>query len=388
MKTGTTAHRHTFAQEPGERFATLVAEAIERTYAVAGMTWNGPELQVEFAEEVSEQAFGQLMTRLAFVGAKLTEKVLYENRPDRPTRPDPFPELVARDDVHPVGPGLFVLQGQFLRLFNHFDNHWRRLALDLGAVEQDNPGVWPVDLYHKINYLAEFPQQAILAAGVSPANADLKAVAEQYHQNRDYETVDMARHMAPATFGLQSAVCDCCYYALRGRTDYRDTLYTTRNKVFRNECSPTGSLDRLTSFTVRDIMCVGSRDFVMAERERMIGLARDFLAQLDLDSALASANDPFFAGEALIKAVFQNAAELKYELLARLPFSGRDLAIGSVNLHQDYFGRAFGITRPDGQPVWSGCLGIGFERLVYAVYAQFGTDTQQWPASLRAVLED
>jgi seryl-tRNA synthetase len=193
--------------------------------------------------------------------------------------------------------------------------------------------------------------------------------------------------MNPASFGLQSAVCDCCYYALRGRTDYHNTLYTTRNKVFRNECSPTGSLDRLTSFTVRDIMFVGGQEFVMAERERMLGLAREFLAELDLDSALASANDPFFAGDALIKAVFQNAAELKYELLARLPFSGRDLAIGSVNLHQDYFGRAFGITRPDGQPVWSGCLGIGFERLVYAVYAQFGTVVKTWPAHLRAMAE-
>ena len=126
----------------------------------------------------------------------------------------------------------------------------------------------------------------------------------------------------------------------------------------------------------------------MAERNRMLDLARDFLAELDLDSVLVSANDPFFAGDALVKAVFQNAAELKYELLAKLPFSGREMAIGSVNLHQDFFGRAFGITRPEGEPVWSGCLGIGFERLVYAVYAQFGTDTKTWPAHLRAIVED
>jgi hypothetical protein len=382
-----TTHRHTFAAEPGERVATLVTEAIARTYAVAAQTWHGCELQVVFNEDVPAEAFGQLMARLAFVSGKLTEKVLFENRPSRPAPADPFDELVARDDVQPVGPGLFVLQGEFLRLFNHLDRRWRRVALELGAVEQDNPGVWPVDLYRRINYLAEFPQQAIMAAGVSPANADLKAVAAAYHQGRDFETVDLSHHMNPASFGLQSAVCDCCYYALRGRTDYRDTLYTTRNKVFRNECSATGSLDRLTSFTVRDIMFVGGQEFVMAERERMVVLAREFLAELDLDSALASANDPFFAGDALIKAVFQNAAELKYELLARLPFSGRDMAIGSVNLHQDYFGRAFDIRRPDGEPVWSGCLGIGFERLVYAIYAQYGADSNTWPAHLRLMAE-
>jgi hypothetical protein len=383
-----TTHSHTFATTPDERAAALVTDAIARTYAVTAQRWCGAELQVEFAEDVTPAAFRELMMRLSFVASKTTGKTLYENRPDRPAPPDPFDALVAREDVLRVGPGLFVLQGEFLRLLRHFDAHWLGIARDLDAVEQDNPGVWPVDLYRRIDYLAEFPQQSILATTVAPNHADLEAVATRYARDRAYETVDVAQHLAPATFGLQSAVCDCCYYALRGRRDHRDTLYTTCNKVFRNERSESGSLDRLTSFTVRDIMCVGSQEYVMAQRERLLELAIAFLAELDLDGALTVANDPFFAGDALIKAVFQNAAELKYELLVRLPFSGRELAIGSVNLHQDFFGRAFGITQPDGAPVWSGCLGIGFERLVYAIYAQYGLDTAAWPARLRRVVGD
>ncbi len=81
----------------------------------------------------------------------------------------------------------------------------------------------------------------------------------------------------------------------------------------------------------------------------------------------------------MIKTVYQNAADLKQELLVTLPFNGQEMAIGSLNLHQDFFGRCFDIALPDGRPVWSGCLGIGFERLVYAFYAQYGLDTAGGP---------
>ncbi len=356
----------------------FITAALRRTYAVEALAIHGNALAATFAEAVDADAFAALMRRLEFVTSKMTDRTLYENRPSRPAPPDPFAALVARRDVQPVGPGMFVLQGEFLRLQRHFDEHWRAVALELGAVEQDNPAVWPVDLYRKIDYFADFPHQVILAAAVKPHHADRAAVARDYARREDYAAVQTDR-LAPSTFGLQSAVCDTCYFALQGTRDHADTLYTTRNKVFRNECSETNSLDRLTSFTVRDIMFVGSERYVMAQREIMLERAVAFLDALDLDAAIAAANDPFFTSDAMIKTVYQNAADLKQELLATLPFNGRDMAIGSLNLHQDFFGRCFDIAQPDGQPVWSGCLGIGFERLVYALYAQYGLDTTHGP---------
>jgi hypothetical protein len=43
--------------EPSERVATLVTEAIARTYAVSGQQWRGSELRVDFAEEVTSESF-------------------------------------------------------------------------------------------------------------------------------------------------------------------------------------------------------------------------------------------------------------------------------------------------------------------------------------------
>ena len=84
--------------------------------------------------------------------------------------------------------------------------------------------------------------------------------------------------------------------------------------------------------------------------------------------------------------MFQSAAELKYELLASINHSGAWMAVGSVNFHLDFFGQAFDIRGADGAPVYSGCWGVGFERLTYALYCQHGTDVAAWPADVRSFL--
>jgi hypothetical protein len=376
--------RHQLGRELAPAAADFVAAALRRTYRIESLEFRGDEIVLEFGEPVEAEAFAAVARRLEFVTGKMTDRTFYENRPGRPAPPDPFAALVARRDVQPLGRGLFLLQGEFLRLHRHFDEYWRSTALDLGAVEQDNPGVWPVELYRRIDYFADFPHQVIMAAPVKPGHTERAAAARTYGRRAHYAAV-ATEHLAPSTYGLQCAVCDSCYFALQGVRDHADTLYTTRNKVFRNEASETGSLDRLTSFTVRDIMFVGSERYVRAQRDRMLELAVAFLDELDLDAAIVTANDPFFAGDAMAKTVYQNTADLKQELLVALPFAGREMAIGSVNLHQDFFGRSFDIAQADGQPVWSGCLGIGFERLVYALYAQYGLDLTMWPAQLRAI---
>jgi len=381
-------HTYHFNREVNEQAVSFMTDAIERSYDVERIDFSENMLSLVFREPVSTESFDTLVERLDFISSKMTTRSLYENHPLRNAPEDPFETLLQSGDVQPVGRGLFVLQGQFLKLFQYFNEYWRKKALELGAVEQDNPAVWPAGLYRDINYIAEFPHQIILATPVKQHNADLTAMAQKYAKKKAFAHIDITEHMAPSEFGLQNAVCDTCYYVMRGKRAFENTLFTTYNKVFRNECSETNSLDRLTSFSVRDIMFVGDQKFVMLQRQKMIELTIEFLDWLDLDSSIAAANDPFFTDESMIKAVYQNASELKYELLAKLPFSGKELAVGSINLHQDFFGQAFDITLPDGGYVWSGCLGIGFERIVYALYAQYGTEADSWPSHLSAIVEN
>jgi len=96
-----------------------------------------------------------------------------------------------------------------------------------------------------------------------------------------------------------------------------------------------------------------------------------------------SANDPFFIGEFRKQAAFQSAFQLKYEIRASLPFSGKTLAVGSYNYHQDFFGRNLNITLPDGSPIHTGCIAFGLERMAYAFLSQYGLDRNKWPSAVR-----
>ena len=184
---------------------------------------------------------------------------------------------------------------------------------------------------------------------------------------------------------MQPAVCDNCYYALKNSKFLNNKIFTTYNKVFRDEVSKYNTLDRLISFSVRDIMFVGDKNFTLGIRNNLIESIKKFLNISELNCSIEVANDPFFVSN-IDKKVFQDAFDLKFEILADIPFLKEKIAIGSINYHFNTFGKALGILKK-GKPVFSGCIGIGFERVLLALYSQFGTDLKHWPRKFKKLIK-
>ena len=111
---------------------------------------------------------------------------------------------------------------------------------------------------------------------------------------------------------------------------------TAVGNCFRYEAINLTSLERLWNFTMREVIFVGAKDFVLENRE----IARQRMSQvferIGLAYRVESANDPFFIGEFRKQAAFQSAFQLKFEIRARLPFKDCTLAVGSYNYHQDF----------------------------------------------------
>jgi len=319
----------------------FIVQAIKRAYNINKITYDGDVLKINFNDEISDNEFDKLVKKLLYLIRFQNTKEIFKNESSKKVSHDPMPELQKRGDINKVATGMFTFQGDFWILFKYFNNYWLEKANELNAIEQEFPALWPVDLYRKINYFSEFPQQIIMATSVRKNHEDLNTISKKYNKENRFNNIPINKHWEESHFGLQSAVCDLCYYLLEGKRNHKNTYYTTYNKVFRNEHSEIGSLDRLTSFSVRDIMFVGDQDFVLESRQRMIDLAIGFLKWIDLDSRIVTANDPFFTNDSIIKSVFQNASELKYELLVEIPHLKKEIAIGSINLHQDFFGQAF-----------------------------------------------
>jgi seryl-tRNA synthetase len=138
---------------------------------------------------------------------------------------------------------------------------------------------------------------------------------------------------------------------------------------------------------MREVIFVGSKEFVLANREAARERMRPVFEEAGLAYRVESANDPFFIGEFRRQAAFQSAFQLKFEIRARLPFKESTLAVGSYNYHQDFFGRHLEISLPDGSPAHTGCAAFGLERLVFAFLAQHGLDPANWPQAVREALK-
>jgi hypothetical protein len=118
------------------------------------------------------------------------------------------------------------------------------------------------------------------------------------------------------------------------------------------------------------------------QRQKLIERLIVFFKSTGLKCSIEVSDDPFFSAD-IEKKMFQHSFELKYEILAEIPFLNKRIAVGSINLHLDTFGQAFDIASGDGSAVYSGCIGIGFERLILAFYSQFGVNVLEWPGTLK-----
>lgn len=364
----------------------FVEASLRNSFRIEGFGVEAGGLRISHGEADEADAIRAMTRRFLFVSKNIDRDLVFRHDIPIAYTADPQPALEAKGDVMRIQPGFYSFQGDFLRVLQGLNAATLTMARELGAVEQEHPAVWPVRLFKMIDYFHEFPQQMILCAPVKDDYGSRSMFSKLFRKDQAFEAVPMDGLMAESSYGLQPAVCDCCYYTLEGSRSHRDTYYTTANKVFRNERSATDRLDRLTNFTVRDIMFVGSESWVLEARQGLIERLARFIEALGVHARIETANDPFFANESAMKSVFQNAHRLKYELLASIPHLGRDIAVGSINLHTDFFGKAFDIRMHDGAVAHSGCIGVGMERMTYALFCQLGPDVATWPAQTRRTL--
>ncbi|MGI9293249.1 MAG: aminoacyl--tRNA ligase-related protein [Pseudomonadales bacterium] len=351
------------------------------------MDGNNEFLSVSTTDNIDEAELRRWFDTFVTVGEKIQKNVLYQHNPEAAYAEDPQIHLEATRQVVNHGQGLFSFQGEFVELIQAFDKLLVDIAIKFGAQEQDHPSVWPVDLYHKIDYFGEYPHHAMLMTSVKDDYQIRTEFAAKYSKKNSFDSVALSEHeLENIRFGAPNACCDCCYYSLSDTQMDSDKMYTTRNKVVRNENSNRSGLDRLRSFTQRDIVEIGTAEHVKQKREQVIQAVIELLERFELAARLETAHDPFFGNDTAMKNVFQYISNAKLEILARLNFNQSYIAVGSINWHMDFFGKAFNFKDIEGNTAHSGCLGFGFERFIYALYCQFGIDTKKWPLGVRESL--
>ncbi|HLB63793.1 MAG TPA: hypothetical protein VJJ46_03045 [Anaerolineales bacterium] len=314
------------------------------------------------------------------------EKVL-EDRLDRPvpSRADPMPALAERGEVVPEEKGIAVLGPLLASLMDFFERAFLDLAQGFGARPYRFPTLISAELLDRVEYFRSFPHSITFAAHLRTDLDVIEGFSEAAHIEHKALHVDPAA-FAPVTAVLSPAVCFHYYGALSGARLSQGVCATAVGNCFRFESSNLASLERLWNFTMREIIFVGAKDFVLENREEARKRVAPLLEAWGLAYRVEGASDPFFVGEFKRQTAFQSAFQLKYEIRALVPHRQGTLAVGSYNYHQDFFGRHLDIRLQDGSPASTGCVAFGLERLAYAFLAQYGLEPAQWPEAVRSAL--
>lgn len=303
-----------------------------------------------------------------------------EDHMDRvvPNQSDPMDSLLTIGELVKEGQGIFVVGPLMTRLIDFFEAQFIELADEFGAEPYRFPTLIPATYLEKVNYFHAFPHSLTFATHLREDLDVIQGFSENAHCAEHGIEVSMDSFSKIQAM-LSPAVCYHLYFLLADKPLPNDHLAATAvGNCFRYESSNLVSLERLWNFTMREIIFVGSKDFVLDNREMARKRMEEKFAEIGLAYRVETANDPFFIGE-FKQAAFQNAFELKYEIRASLPFKNSTLAVGSYNYHQDFFGRTLNITLSNGKPAQTGCVAFGLERIAYAFLAQYGLEIKNWP---------
>lgn len=281
-----------------------------------------------------------------------TERIFEYSTGRTRSHPDAVAEMVHRGEIEVLGGGEIRLHDSALMLYSHFDGVVREWAAELAASETDSTEAIDMETLRRAGFVAAFPQKLVMGSDTDSA-------------------------MSPA-------VCYHSYPRVQGRTLENDASLTTAiGRCFREERDDAHPLERLRSFTMREIIVIGEAAAVASLREGMIERVSSWVKALELDGFIEPATDPFFTNESRGRMLAQQILPLKYELRLAVE-AGRTIAAASFNDHQQHFGRAFDIRLPDGEHAHSGCVAFGWERWVIAFISQHGPDARSWPDAARS----
>ncbi|MDF2988058.1 MAG: hypothetical protein K0R50_3568 [Eubacterium sp.] len=176
-------------------------------------------------------------------------------------------------------------------------------------------------------------------------------------------------------------MCYHTYHHLRDSElgEGNNRIVTSKGKSFRYESKYYKTVERLWDFTIREIVFLGEKDFVLESREKFMQHTFDFVDSIGLRGFSEVASDPFFVSPETASKIFnQKMQKLKYELRLNTT-KDRTIAAASFNFHEHFFAKRFNIHESAEQYICTGCVGFGIERFAYAFVCQHGLDKRNWP---------
>jgi len=238
------------------------------------------------------------------------------------------------------------------KIFEQFDRDFINFLEGYNVEHYTIPAMLDSGVLKRCNYFESFPQHLSIVATVKEDRlADVSA-------RKGVEGGDIQIHNKVLT----PAACLHFYPMLEGQI-INEKIITTRARVYRYEGNRHNEVGRYWDYTVREIVFVGSPEFVRNKLAEMQEKALDYARKITDQAQLVSASDVFFDNRRnALKKKLQIANDKKVELI--IPIDGEDVAVSSFNYHGNHFSMPFSFD--NNNTIVSGCVGFGLERWLLA----------------------
>lgn len=286
--------------------------------------------------------------------------------------------LAIEQEIHP---GLYVYREPVSSMLRFLDDVViRRFARPFKTQEECYPNVIPLESLGKAHHFSSFPEHLHF---LTHLRQDLSVLDSFASRARDEGSTVRPESSEVSAIQLVQNPSTCYHcYAARAHSDIgADTAITALTKCHRFEAANHADFGRMLEFSLREVIFLGSPDYVRNTREETLEKMEQLAKDWQLYGELISSNDPFFTSDYQTKAEHQRRLAMKFEYRAAIPGSSKGLAVMSSNLHGPTFSKAFDI-KQQRRPINTGCLGFGLERLALAILAQHGRDANDWPEIL------
>lgn len=267
----------------------------------------------------------------------------------------------SSDPTSPARDGLATLGPELVHLRTALEGKFLGWGAERGAEPMLFPPLMRVADLERFDYFRNFPHLPLLVAGLRP---------ECLHETAERGIADSSipsSELTTAAYALPSAACYNIYLHLSGEVLGAPRCITTVASCFRNE-QRYDELRRLWGFTMREIVCIGTRDEVQDHLRHFKQRVGRFGDELGLGLAIEIGEDPFYqpqSARSLMQQIFPQKEEFVY---------GGSVAIASLNFHRNFFGERCRISTAGGQPAFTGCVAFGLERWLHALNDRFGGD--------------
>jgi seryl-tRNA synthetase len=265
--------------------------------------------------------------------------------------------------IYTIQNGLGKFNSEAIRIMFKLDQAFLHIAKEVEAEEIIYPPLMKVEDLSQIDYFINFPHLGLVTSQLNEQFCSCHTSETKPTSIKQISSGDLTN----GNYMLPSAACYNIYLDIKDTVLEKTKYVTTIARCFRNE-DQFNYLRRLWSFTMREIVCIGSMEEVQKHLSYYKNVILQLSNKLDMNLNVELATDPFFDKNGA-KALMQKLHPVKEEFV----YDER-VSVASVNFHRNFFGERCNIKLVDDSFAFTGCVAFGIERWLHALLQTYQND--------------